>query len=122
MVFGGFVEMETVTVGRYSGKVAPVYSVMRNLNSESASGDLYISSPTPASVNRAYHEIWEPVKKGGPTAISWGSDRGLDLEAGVARRQTVSVNAATGLPVVRAHVLDQHLIPCTLPLAAQRQG
>jgi hypothetical protein len=29
MVFGGFVEMEMVTVGRYSTKVTPVYSVMR---------------------------------------------------------------------------------------------
>ena len=43
MVFGGFVEMEMVTVGRYSTKVTPVYSVMRYLKSDLATGNVHIT-------------------------------------------------------------------------------
>jgi len=37
MVFGRFVKVETVTAGRYSRKVTPVYSVMSYLNPDPAS-------------------------------------------------------------------------------------
>ena len=33
---------------------------------------VYISSPAPVSVNRAYHEIWGAVKRKAPTATSRG--------------------------------------------------
>jgi len=45
---------------------------MSYLNSEPASGDVYRSSPAPASVNRGYHKIRGSVKGIAPTAISWG--------------------------------------------------
>jgi len=44
---------------------------MSNLNSESASRDVYISSPLPASVDRGYHRIWGWVKKYDPTTTFW---------------------------------------------------
>jgi len=37
MVFGRFVKVETVTVGRYSRKVTPVYSVMSYVKPNPAS-------------------------------------------------------------------------------------
>ena len=37
MVFSRFAKVETVTVGCYSRKATPVYSLMRKVNSDSAS-------------------------------------------------------------------------------------
>jgi hypothetical protein len=42
IVFVKFVELGTLTVGCYSGKVTPVYSVMSYLNSDAASGDVHL--------------------------------------------------------------------------------
>ena len=46
--------------------------VMRKVNSDAASSHVYLWSPAPDSVNRAYHRIWGWVKMNTPTATSWG--------------------------------------------------
>jgi hypothetical protein len=58
-----FVTVEPVTVGRYSGKVTSVYSVMSYANSDRASMDVHLSSMAPTSVERAYQKIWGAVKE-----------------------------------------------------------
>jgi hypothetical protein len=37
--------------------------VMRKVNADCASGEIYLSSPAPASVDRAYHKILGSVKR-----------------------------------------------------------
>jgi hypothetical protein len=46
--------------------------VMRYLKADRAGRNVYLSSPAPASVDRAYHKSWGWVKMNAPTATSWG--------------------------------------------------
>jgi hypothetical protein len=54
--------------------------VMRKLNSDPASGNVYISSPAPGSVNRGYHKIRGGVKRNVPTATSGGWGKTDEIE------------------------------------------
>ena len=45
---------------------------MRYVNSDPASGNVYLWSPAPVSVPPGYHKIWDWVKRNAPTATSWG--------------------------------------------------
>jgi hypothetical protein len=45
---------------------------MRYTNSEPAGGDVYLSSPPPASVPPGYHKIQGWVKRNAPTPTFWG--------------------------------------------------
>jgi hypothetical protein len=43
-----------------------LWNVMRNLNAEPTSSDVYLWSPAPHSIDRAFHKIWGWVKRSGP--------------------------------------------------------
>jgi hypothetical protein len=45
---------------------------MRNLSTQLASGEVYLSSPAPDSADRGYHRIWGSVKGIAPAATYWG--------------------------------------------------
>jgi hypothetical protein len=47
-----------------------VYHPMRYVKSYRCAGHLYILSPAPVSVDRAYHKVWAWVKGIAPTALS----------------------------------------------------
>ena len=46
--------------------------VMTKVKSEPGSSDVYLWSPAPDSVDRAYHRIWGRVKSNAPTVTFWG--------------------------------------------------
>ncbi len=53
--------------------------MMRNLNWEPAGGEVYLSSPPPASVKPGYHKIWECAKRNAPTAPFWGRGEACEI-------------------------------------------
>jgi hypothetical protein len=60
-----------MTLTKATGQ-SPVCYVMSYLNAEPARRDVYLLSSAPASVGGGYHKIRGSVKKGAPTATSWG--------------------------------------------------
>jgi hypothetical protein len=78
-----------------------VTSIVSYLKSEPASGDDYLSSPPPASVDRGYHKIQGCVKRNGWTAMCWGRGGAHGIAKMTICKAPYRLDR--GLPSMRAH-------------------